>query len=83
MICKAKWQPLNHEAKFGFSFGCCVRGLGFSSGAASITHQLQVYESDNLRLWKIHTIADLLKVHLEAFHMFLVYSKVKCEKKTH
>ena len=29
MICKAKWQPLNHEAKFGFSFGCCVRGLGF------------------------------------------------------
>ena len=29
MIGKAKWEPLNKEAKSGFSFGCCVRGLGF------------------------------------------------------
>ena len=28
MICNAKWQPLNEEAKSGFTFGCCIRGLG-------------------------------------------------------
>ena len=27
MICNAKWQPLNEEAKSGFTFGCCIRGL--------------------------------------------------------
>ena len=27
MICNAKWQPLNEEAKSGFIFGCCIRGL--------------------------------------------------------
>ena len=27
MIGKAKWQPLNKEAKSGFSFDCYVRGL--------------------------------------------------------
>ena len=26
---QSKWQPLNEEAKSGFSFCCCVKGLGF------------------------------------------------------
>ena len=31
MICNAKSQPLNEEAKSGFTFGCCIRGLPMSS----------------------------------------------------
>ena len=66
MVCKAKWQPLNEEAKSIYSFGCCVRGLGFFKWAASITHQLQVYESDNLSLWsQLNVALSMRLLHYE------------------
>ena len=42
MICNAKWQPLNEEAKSGFTFGCCIRGLPTSNWY--------------LRLWSYHNL---------------------------
>ena len=57
MICKAKWQPLNHEAKFGFSFGCCVRGLGFFKwGSKYHTPAASVWESQFMSM----VVPDLL-----------------------
>ena len=59
MICKAKWQPLNHEAKFGFSFGCCVRGLGFFKwGSKYHTPAASVRE------WQFTSMNEPLLLHL-------------------
>ena len=45
MICNAKWQPLNEEAKSGFTFGCCIRGLPTSSWYVRLWEvQIQRYQ---------------------------------------
>ena len=60
MICNAKWQLLYEEAKSGFSFGCCVRGLGFFKWGRHHTTSFKVSWRHNLRFQRLETTAGLL-----------------------
>ena len=81
------WQPLYEEAKFGFTSGCCVRGLCFFRGAATTAAECTLYQSVEVTI-KVYACSQDLRTQCAIFltmnksqtciHIFQSLSELVC-----